>query len=185
MSADVLQPMWILSPSVEKLFQSLARTGTFGPTMHADQWLFFCRSNGFLPKLGISEKECINAFEIANQMEGVADCNVNELNLEEFCYCMILLAIRVGFLVEEEGQLLSPLFCSSKISDAVIALLDVMTNGKVKRGKRFGVSDFIAQQLLIDIVASGNKGSPRSLPTNPGESPTSKCKHDYANPSQL
>jgi hypothetical protein len=148
-SADVLQPIWILSPSVEGLFQSLARTGTLGPMMHADQWLFFCRSNGFLPKLGISEKECMNTFEIANHMEGVADGNVNELNLIEFCYCMILLAIRVGFLIEEEGQLLSPLFCSLKISDAVVALLDVMTNGKVKRGQRFGVSDCMGKIMVL------------------------------------
>jgi hypothetical protein len=53
---------------------------------------------------------------------------------------MILLAIRVGFLVEEEHLILSPLLCSSKIVDAVVALLDVMTNGEVKRGQRFKVS---------------------------------------------
>ncbi len=116
--------------------------------MHADQWLFFCRSNGFLPKLGISEQECVRAFEMANAMENVADFDTNELNLTEFCYCLILLAIRVGFLVEEEGLLLSPLLCSSKIVDAVVALLDVMTNGKVKRGKRLKASYFSYAHLV-------------------------------------
>lgn len=79
---------------------------------------------------------------MANAMETLADFDTNELNLTEFCYCLILLAMRVGFLVEEEGLILSPLLCSSKIVDAVVALLDVMTNGKVRRGKRFKESEF-------------------------------------------
>jgi hypothetical protein len=133
-------PMWALCPSVEELFRSLSSTGSSGPVLHSDQWLFFCHSNGFLPKLGISEQECMNTFIKANQMEGFSDCDLNELSLTEFCYCMILLAIRVGFLVEEEHLILSPLLCSSKIVDAVVALLDVMTNGEVKRGQRFKVS---------------------------------------------
>ena len=118
--------------------------------MHADQWLFFCISNGFLPKLDISEQECMNAFETANQVEGLSNLDANELNLTEFCYCMILLAIRVGFLVvEEESQLFSPLACPTKVVDAVVALLDVMTNGKVKRGQRFKVIDCIVSLHII------------------------------------
>jgi hypothetical protein len=142
-------PMWVSCPSVEALFQSLASAGSSGPVMHADQWLFFCHSSGFLPKLGISEQECMSAFETANEMEELADYDTNELNLTEFCYCLILLAIRVGFLVEEEGLFLSPLLCSPKIVDAVVALLDVMTNGKVKRGKRLKESDFCAMCLIF------------------------------------
>jgi hypothetical protein len=138
-----LQPMWVSCPCVEALFRTLAKTGSSGPVMHADQWLFFCHSNHFLPKLGISEQECMRAFDKANAMESIADYDTNELNLTEFCYCLILMAIRVGYLVEEEDLILSPLLCSSKIVDAVVALLDVMTNGKVKRGKRLKESDHL------------------------------------------
>ena len=157
-----LFPMWVSCPSVEGLFNSLAKIGSSGPVMHSDQWLFFCHSNGFLPKLGISEQECLSAFEMANLMEGFADCDTNELSLTEFCYCMILMAIRVGFLVEEENELLSPLNCSTKVLDAVVALLDVMTNGQVKRGQRFKASDcvkihdsmviFCASRMLIILI---------------------------------
>jgi hypothetical protein len=147
-----LLPMWVSCPSVEGLFESLARTGSSGPVMHADQWLFFCISNGFLPKLDVSEQECMHAFETANQMEGVSNLDANELNLTEFCYCLILLAIRVGFLVEDESQFLSPLACPTKVVDAVVALLDVMTNGKVKRGQQFKVIDCIVKLYMTRNV---------------------------------
>jgi hypothetical protein len=111
--------------------------------MHADQWLFFCHSNGFLPKLGITEQECMKTFDMANQMDGLSNFDSNELDLTEFCYCMILLAIRVGFLVEEEGHMFSPLLCTAHVADAVVSLLDVMTNGKVKRGQKFEVRNSI------------------------------------------
>jgi hypothetical protein len=138
-----LLPMWASCPSVEGLFNSLARSGSSGPVMHADQWLFFCHSNGFLPKLGITEQECMKTFDMANQMDGLSNFDANELDLTEFCYCMILLAIRVGFLVEEEGHMFSPLLCTAHVADAVVSLLDVMTNGKVKRGQKFEVRDSI------------------------------------------
>jgi hypothetical protein len=111
--------------------------------MHADQWLFFCHSNGFLPKLGITEQDCMKTFDMANKMDGLSNFDASELDLTEFCYCMILLAIRVGFLVEEEGEIFSPLLCTAHVADAVVSLLDVMTNGKVKRGQKFQVRNSI------------------------------------------
>jgi hypothetical protein len=61
--------------------------------------LKFCKDYDAYAKLHLSKTDCVRAFQLANSM-GHSDADVHEMDMNEFCQCLLFLAKMAGFLGE-------------------------------------------------------------------------------------
>ncbi len=83
--------------------------------------LKFCKDYDAYSKLHLSKTDCVRAFQLANSV-GNSDGDVHEMDLEEFCQCLLFLAKLAGFLGEGDDVPMASQ-CTSAAAESVSKLL--------------------------------------------------------------
>jgi hypothetical protein len=124
-TATERRPLWLMAPSIPKLFASLVmnrggtglaavderlkneqmqsegsdETGRIG----LEHWMEFCRETDTFSKLSVAPSDCIHAFRRSVEAAGSNDSALARkvglvMNLEAFCGCIVILAELAGAL---------------------------------------------------------------------------------------
>ncbi len=84
----------------------------------------FCKDYDAYAKLHLSKTDCVRAFQLANSV-GNSDGDVHEMDLEEFCQCVLFLAKLAGFLGEGDKVPLASQ-CTLVVAESVSRLLTLL-----------------------------------------------------------
>ena len=81
----------------------------------------FCKDYDAYAKLHLSKTDCVRAFQLANSM-GNSDADIHEMDMDEFCQCLLFLAKMAGFLGEGDQVPLASQ-CALAVAENVSKLL--------------------------------------------------------------
>ncbi len=86
--------------------------------------LKFCKDYDAYTKLHLSKTDCVRAFQLANAT-GHSDGDTHEMDLEEFCQCVLFLSKLAGFLGEGDKVPLASQ-CTLAVAESVSKLLTIL-----------------------------------------------------------
>jgi hypothetical protein len=106
----------------------------------------------------LSKTDCVRAFQLANSV-GNSDADVHEMDLEEFCQCLLFLAKLAGFLGEGDDVPMAS-HCTSAAAESVSKLLTFLGCIVPEVGNR-------SSRNLARMKRQGSKGKMDAAASSP------------------